>query len=261
MRRMLLVLIAIFVFSAITLAGQFEIVGYQSGIYVLDGEQKNQLDKKVADRISEEFSLIQNKAGKDYQIETIITITGFADQTGSRIKNQDLGQDRAEQVEKRLRGRFPKATITSCSEGDQKDVKKVVINWVFKINPISTGSFPWVKVIFLTASLVIVISLSYLFLLKNKKQKDANITEQIASNTVWKDVESEGKVYGVFIEIKDGKHFIPFTSKNNPSELMFRAEWVDAKTLIKQCLKDSYYKSAKEELLKAGQLKIKRQIL
>jgi hypothetical protein len=129
--------IAMFVLINVVYAGEFEITGYQSDMYILDDMQKKQLIENVIAVISGELSSLKNKVGKNDRIELIITTVGYADQNGLKKKNQTLGQDRAEQIRQRLFEKFPEAKFPAYSEGDREDVKKVVVSWKFSVQPMA----------------------------------------------------------------------------------------------------------------------------
>ncbi len=131
-----LLFVAMFVLFNTVYAGEFEITGYKTGISSLDDSQEAFLNIKMAE-ISKEYTELKLKSGDGNQVDLTVSITGFADQTGLRTKNEDVSKNRAEQVKQSLLVKFPKAVIAANWKGDQKDVKKATVRWEFTVQPVA----------------------------------------------------------------------------------------------------------------------------
>ena len=101
--------------------GSFTITGYpENGSAVKDSIEK-QLTSGVVTPIE--------TATREPNMEILISVVGFTSKTGSAATNDPLAGARAEGVKNFLLDKFPKATITARSKGDEANSRMVIVSW------------------------------------------------------------------------------------------------------------------------------------
>jgi hypothetical protein len=270
MRKIFLLFVAMFV-TNIVFAGNFEITGYKTGMYILSDVQEDQLNKNVITKISEELTVCQNKVGAKNRIETMITIIGHSDRTGSQIENQDLSQKRAEQIKKRLNGKFSNVMITDYSEGDKKDVKKVVVNWDFKITPIvnqesnkqGDKKYEFLQMIILIIAAVVLAGGAVFYALHAKTKKlpgpeivNEIIKEKQSSYDEILTIKYNGKSWDLDVSVVGGFYKLPLRNKNRQDLFLSKPNGKKARDEFRQCLGDPDYQNQINELRKNNKLRV-----
>lgn len=110
--------------SAIAQTSTVTIDGYVTGDYKVNDDVERQITAKVVEPIHNTLSTTSN--GK-----ISILVYGYTDKKGTVRTNDDLGEQRAEQVAKDLLAQFPDASIIPSTKGDMADARIVTV--MFKV--------------------------------------------------------------------------------------------------------------------------------
>jgi hypothetical protein len=240
--------------------GSFTVTGYpDNGFAVKDGIEK-QLTSGIVTPI--ETSTRESNA------EILISVVGFTSKTGSAATNDPLALTRAEGVKNFLLNKFPKATITALSKGDEANSRIVTVSW--KITSPAKPQAPdekyqpyWVIAGVLIGGVIIFIVLTVSIRRNTPKSNvipEASAPKEPKIETVR--YEMDYYVYLVRIEQREDGYYLPFKKivggKVDPTRFEFRPELRDAKNAVKSCLKNPLHKPAIEKLIANGIITIQK---
>lgn len=247
--------------GASNLKHDVEITGYKSGQWSPTDEIEQTISQKIVIPISETLKL---KSGARVEI----IVRGFADKTGTQ--NDQLAEQRAEQVAGLLSEKFPQAKIVSISKGDEQNIRMVAVDWsilpTVQQNPGKSNQLtPWI----ILGLLVGITALTAIFfLLRSIRRQAKNIQREVAQPKLialpvapplnrWIEVKTErfGRLSLRITQKNTAKGIgweTPFFAKSNPTARMLHGSMSIAARSIKNCVKSTYYADQIPDLITAG---------
>lgn len=243
--------------------GSFTVTGYPENGFAIKDSIEQQLASGAVAPIE--------AAVREANAEILISVVGFTSKTGSAAMNDPLALARAEGVKNFLLNKFPKATITAISKGDEANSRIVVVSW--KITSPAKPHYEKQRqgygasdVIIITGVGVIVISV----VVSHKKHATPKILAVAPEAPALKGPKIEvlvrykmgDNVHCVRIKQEETGYSLPFhkivDGKIDPTEFESRKTLREAKNTVKTCLKNPLHQPTIEKLIANGIITIQK---
>jgi hypothetical protein len=260
-----------------TQAQEAKITGYEPTRSIVTDKIEQQLDANVV-------TPIQSALAQKPNSEVSISVIGYADRIGSEGSNDRIGRERAEDVKNFLSEKFPKATITFRSKGDEQNSRMVDVLWkvVIVVAPVpqqksrvtgtdivaAVGAVLLIIVLFTRRA----VSASKATAQKNEPQPIQQVQPAVDATPAPAEPEikmvsgeQNGRRLLAPITFEDGVWKTVFLTQERPEEehkpvgILYRKSPGDAMRATRACMENPYYKTAIEQLIAQGTIKVQKE--